>query len=84
MTAAICIKRDIDAGATATATAAAAAAAADDDDDDVSSSINQQSYSVNQFKVLLQHDGWKEYNLPGTGTFFRHLIFESVVLSLGL
>ena len=90
MTAAICIKRDIDAGATATATAAAAAAAAadddddDDDDDDVSSSINQQSYSVNQFKVLLQHDGWKEYNLPRTGTFFRHLIFESVVLSLGL
>ena len=38
-------KRDIDAGATAGATAAAAA----DDDDDVSSSINQQSYSVNQF-----------------------------------
>ena len=37
LTAAICIKRDIDAGATATATAAAA----DDDDDDVSSSINQ-------------------------------------------
>ena len=41
-------KRDIDAGATAVA---------DDDDDDVSSSINQQSYSVNQFQVLLQHDG---------------------------
>ena len=60
LTAAICIKRDIDAGATATATAAATAAAADDDDDDddnVSSSINQQSYSVNQFQVLLQHDG---------------------------
>ena len=72
-------KRDIDAGATAGATAAAA-----DDDDDVSSSINQQSYSVNQFQVLLKHDGWKENNLPGTGTFFRHLIFESVVLSLGL
>ena len=53
LTAAICIKRDIDAGATATATAAAA----DDDDDDVSSSINQQSYSVNQFQDLLQHDG---------------------------
>ena len=72
-------KRDIDAGATAGATAAAA-----DDDDDVSSSINQQSYSVNQFQVLLKHDGWKENNLPGTGTFFRHLIFESIVLSLGL
>ena len=57
LTAAICIKRDIDAGATATATAAATAAAADDDDDDVSSSINQQSYSVNQFQDLLQHDG---------------------------
>ena len=46
---AICIKRDTDAGA-AGATAAA-------DDDDVSSSINKQSYSVNQFQVLLQHDG---------------------------
>lgn len=46
---AICIKRDTDAGA------AGAGAAADDDD--VSSSINQQSYSVNQFQVLLQHDG---------------------------
>ena len=45
---AICIKRDTDAGADG-ATAAAAAAAADDDDDDVSSSINKQSYSVNQF-----------------------------------
>ena len=44
LAAAICINRDIDAGATAGATAAAAAA--DDDDDDVSSSINQQSYSV--------------------------------------
>ena len=57
----ICIKRDTDAGA-AGATAAAAAAAADDDDDDdddddVSSSINKQSYSVNQFQVLLPHDG---------------------------
>ena len=72
-------KRDIDAGATAGATAAAA-----DDDDNVSSSINQQSYSVNQFRVLLQRDGWKENNLPRTGTFFRHLIFESIVLSLGL
>ena len=41
---AICIKRDTDAGADG-ATAAAAA----DDDDDVSSSINKQSYSVNQF-----------------------------------
>ena len=39
---ATCIKRDTDAGV-------AGAAAADDDDDDVSSSINQQSYSVNQF-----------------------------------
>ena len=47
---AICIKRDTDAGA-----AGAGAAAADDDD--VTSSINQQSYSVNQFQVLLQHDG---------------------------
>ena len=47
---AICIKRDTDAGA-AGATAAAA------DDDDVSSSINKQSYSVNQFQVLLPHDG---------------------------
>ena len=56
LTGAICIKRDIDACATA-ASAAAAAAADDDDDDDVSSSINQQSYSVNQFQVLLQHDG---------------------------
>ena len=46
---AICIKRDTDAGA--------AGAAAANDDDDVSSSINQQSYSVNQFQVLLQHDG---------------------------
>ena len=54
LTGAICIKRDIDACATA---ASAAAAADDDDDDDVSSSINQQSYSVNQFQVLLQHDG---------------------------
>ena len=45
---AICIKRDTDAGADG-ATAAAAAAADDDDDDDVSSSINKQSYSVNQF-----------------------------------
>ena len=60
----ICIKRDTDAGAAgATAAAAAAAAAAadddddDDDDDDVSSSINKQSYSVNQFQVLLPHDG---------------------------
>ena len=51
---AICIKRDTDAGAGAAAAAAAAAAA---DDDDVSSSINKQSYSVNQFQVLLQHDG---------------------------
>ena len=51
---ATCIKRDTDAGV---AGAGAAAAAADDDDDDVSSSINQQSYSVNQFQVLLQHDG---------------------------
>ena len=75
---ATCIKRDTDAGV------AGAGAAAADDDDDVSSSINQQSYSVNQFQVLLKHDGWKENNLPGTGTFFRHLIFESVVLSLGL
>ena len=49
---AICIKRDTDAGV-----AGAGAAAAADDDDDVSSSINQQSYSVNQFQVLLQHDG---------------------------
>ena len=48
---AVCIKRDTDAGAAGAATAAAA------DDDDVSSSINQQSYSVNQFQVLLQHDG---------------------------
>ena len=48
---AICIKRDTDAGV------AGAGAAAADDDDDVSSSINQQSYSVNQFQVLLQHDG---------------------------
>ena len=47
---ATCIKRDTDAGV-------AGAAAAADDDDDVSSSINQQSYSVNQFQVLLQHDG---------------------------
>ena len=52
---AICIKRDTDAGAAGATAAAAAAAAADDDD--VSSSINQQSYSVNQFQVLLQHDG---------------------------
>ena len=44
---AICIKRDAGAGAGAAAA----------DDDDVSSSINQQSYSVNQFQVLLQHDG---------------------------
>ena len=51
LTSAICIKRDIDACATA-----ASAAATADDDDDVSSSINQQSYSVNQFQVLLQHD----------------------------
>ena len=78
---AICIKRDTDAGV---AGAGAGAGAAADDDDDVSSSINQQSNSVNQFQVPLQHDGWKENNLPGTGTFFRHLIFESVVLSLGL
>ena len=48
---AICIKRDTDAGV------AGAGAAAADDDDDVSSSINQQSYSVNQSPVLLQHDG---------------------------
>ena len=42
LTAAICIKRDIDPGTTATATATAAAVvAAGDDDDDVSSSINQ-------------------------------------------
>ena len=54
LTGAICIRRDIDACATA---ASAAAAADDDDDDDVSSSINQRSYSVNQFQVLLQHDG---------------------------
>ena len=47
----ICIKRDTDAGA------AGATAAAADDDDDVSSSINKQSYSVNQFQVLLHHDG---------------------------
>ena len=53
---AICIKRDTDAVA-ANAGAAGAGAAADDDNDDVSSSINQQSYSVNQFQVLLQHDG---------------------------
>ena len=52
---AICIKRDTDAGAAGATAAAAAAAAADDDD--VSSSINKQSYSVNQFQVLLQHDG---------------------------
>jgi len=52
LTGAICIKRDVDAGATADAAAAAA-----NDDEDVSSSINQQSYSVNQFQVLLQHDG---------------------------
>ena len=50
---AICIKRDTDAGAAGAGAAAAAAAAADDDD--VSSSINQQSYSVNQFQVLLEH-----------------------------
>ena len=50
---AICIKRDTDAGAAGAGAAAAAAA----DDDDVTSSINQQSYSVNQFQVLLQHDG---------------------------
>ena len=50
LTGAICIKRDIDAGATA------AVAAAADDDEDVSSSIKQQSYSVNQFQVLLQND----------------------------
>ena len=47
---AICIKRDTD------AVCAAAAAADDDDDDDgddeVSSSIKQQSYSVNQLQVL--------------------------------
>ena len=55
LTGAICIRRDIDACATAASAAAAAAAAADDDD--VSSSINQRSYSVNQFQVLLQHDG---------------------------
>ena len=58
----ICIQRDTDAGAAAGAAAANAAADVDDDDDDdddddVSSSINQQSYSVNQFQVLLQHDG---------------------------
>ena len=46
---AICIKRDTDAGADGATAAAAAAAAAADDDDDVSSSINKQSYSVNQF-----------------------------------
>ena len=39
---AICINRDTDVGA-------AGAGAAADDDDDVSSSINQQSYSINQF-----------------------------------
>ena len=49
---AICIKRDTDAGAAGAGAAAAAA-----DDDDVTSSINQQSNSVNQFQVLLQHDG---------------------------
>ena len=54
---AICIKRDTDAGAAGATAAAAAAAAAAADDDDVSSSINQQSYSVNQSPVLLQHDG---------------------------
>lgn len=53
LTGAICIKRDID----ACATAASAGAGAGADDDDVSSSINQQSYSVNQFQLLLQHDG---------------------------
>ena len=77
------IQRDTDAGA-AGAAAAADVDDDDDDDDDVSSSINQQSYSVNQFQVLLQQDGRKGNNLPGTRTFFRHLIFESVVLSLGL
>ena len=51
---AICIKRDTDAGA---AGATAADDDDDDDDDDVSSSINKQSYSVNQFQVLLPHDG---------------------------
>ena len=56
---AICIQRDTDAGAAAAAAAAAADVDDDDDDDDddVSSSINQQSYSVNQSPVLLQHDG---------------------------
>ena len=49
-----CIKRDTDAGA---AGAGAGAGADDDDDDDVTSSINQQSNSVNRFQVLLQHDG---------------------------
>ena len=53
---AICIQRDTDAGA-AGAAAAADVDDDDDDDDDVSSSINQQSYSVNQSPVLLQHDG---------------------------
>ena len=53
LTGTICIKRDID----ACATAASAGAGAGADDDDVSSSINQQSYSVNQFQLLLQHDG---------------------------
>lgn len=53
LTGAICIKRDID----DCATAASAGAGAGADDDDVSSSIKQQSYSVNQFQVLLQHDG---------------------------
>ena len=46
---AICIKRDTDAGADGATAAAAAADDDDDDDDDVSSSINKQSYSVNQF-----------------------------------
>ena len=46
---ATCTKRDTDAGIAGAAVAA--------DDDDVSSPINQQSYSVNQFQVLLQHDG---------------------------
>ena len=44
-------KKNTDAGAAGAGAGAAA------DDDDVSSSINQQSYSVNQFQVLLQHDG---------------------------
>lgn len=67
----------------------------DDDDDDVDpyalskSTVSQPvppSYSVNQSQVLLllQHNDRKENSLLETRTFFQHVIFQSVSLSLRL